>query len=60
MAAIEIRAQELPPMPPVATYIAVCHREWIMAAGQRGRCGDCGTAPVYLRPGPVVGGRARR
>lgn len=45
-------------MPVIPTWIGVCCREWTLAAigiGP-GRCGICGGTPVYLRPGPDVGG----
>lgn len=34
----------------VPTYIGVCCREWVMAAGVNGgTCGLCGQRPVFLR-----------
>ena len=42
------------PVPvPIPTYIGVCCREWVLAVGGNGRCGLCGTVPVYLRPDPL-------
>lgn len=43
-------------MSPVLTYYGRCCREWLLAVGAYGRCGLCGKAPSYDRPGPLVGG----
>lgn len=37
------------PLEKLPTYIGVCCREWELVYGQGGRCGLCGTAPVFLR-----------
>lgn len=34
---------------PVGAYVGLCCREWVLAVGGRGKCGLCGTVPVYLR-----------
>lgn len=34
----------------IPTYIGKCCREWVLAVGHKGRCGECGEVPTYLRP----------
>lgn len=37
----------------VCTYIGTCCREWVLACGVNGRCGQCGERPTFTRDDPA-------
>jgi hypothetical protein len=47
---VRVALKDMPSVTLPPTYIGYCCREWVLAAGHKGRCGLCGEIPTYLRP----------